>query len=70
MQNYCYDIVTNKDRMSNILQQRNSTLLKKVNGISEYAQDTHITAPNYSKDYQAAYKTNTSIFKKSQGTLS
>jgi hypothetical protein len=37
--------------MSNIVQQRKATLLKKVNGISEYTQDTHITAPNYNKDY-------------------
>jgi hypothetical protein len=29
---------------------------KKINGISEFTQETHITAPKINKDYQVAFQ--------------
>ena len=48
VQSEYYNIVTHGERFKTI---SNKPMLKKVNGISEYKQDTHITAPNYNKDY-------------------
>ena len=44
-----------KDKLGSINGLKNRVMLKKVNGISQYAQDTHITAPNHNKDYQKAF---------------
>ena len=50
--------------------QRAKIMLKKVNGISEYAQATHSTAPNLSKDYQKAIGSDAHTFNRGQGMLS
>lgn len=70
LQKATYDIINNRDRTSNI-QDLNSRLLnKKVNGISEFAQATHVTAPKINKDYQKVFQSDPNVFKRSQGLLS
>lgn len=56
MQKQGFDIISNSDRLSNVNELKNRLMLKKVNGISQYAQDTHITSPNLNKDYQKAFQ--------------
>ena len=44
-----------------------SQVFAKVNGISEYAQATRLTSPNYNKDYQKALGQNEGLFKRGKG---
>eukprot|EP00347_Sterkiella_histriomuscorum_P002783 403366816 len=65
-----YNIISQSDRLSQLQDLKTRTTLKKVNGISEYAQEAHISSIKINKDYQQAFQNDPNIFRRSQGLLS
>ncbi|CDW86861.1 UNKNOWN [Stylonychia lemnae] len=68
-QKHNYHILSQSDRQTYLNGLNERTQLKKVNGISEYAQESFLTSIKINKDYQKAYQDNPNVFRKSQGQL-
>lgn len=61
-QNFNYDFLNMQDKKAVT---KPTVNFKKINGISEYHQDTHVTEFKPNRDYQQAFKQDTTIFRKS-----
>eukprot|EP00347_Sterkiella_histriomuscorum_P021145 403335083 len=70
LQKSSFDIINMSDRTAGLNNMNSRLMNKKVNGISEFAQVTHMTAPKINKDYQKAFQQDPNIFRRSQGVLS